>query len=183
MKIRTLLLTVVTVAISSSVLEGQSRSILPKEAKKRLDYEVGEWRSKSENLDRNGNVTSTTYHRTQRRYAIPGRLIEIVGFGQDNTESFRAWVYYSMREKKYCHTSIDRNGSLMTMKGDLGPEFIWSGPMERPGGAGLLMRFTHTEIEENSFTALGEISTDGGTTWRAFSRQYLTRVEKESESE
>ena len=179
MKIRRLLLTLVSLAVSSIAVAGQTGAALPEEARKRLDYEVGDWRSKSEALDRNGQVTSTSYSRTQRRYVIPGRVLEISGVIEANSQTFRAWVYYSIQEKKYCLTSIDGNGSLWTFKGDLGQEFTWtSEPRKRPDGTTYQMRFTHYDFEENSFTALGERSFDGGKTWIAFSRQSLTRTGK-----
>ena len=64
----------------------------------------------------------------------------------------------------------------MTRQGELGGEFQWtSAPRENPDGSSLVMRFTHYDIEKDSFKALGEYSRDGGETWIAFSRQHLTR--------
>jgi hypothetical protein len=167
---------------SSSAFAGSappSQSSFPEEARKRLDYEVGDWESEIHRLDRSGRVVRTTYSRSERRYVIPGRVIEVIDFGQDDAQTSLAWVYYSLQEGKYCLTSIDQNGSLMTLRGDLGPVFTWTAPTTKPDGSTPLMRFTHTEIEDDSFTALGEMSADGGNTWTAFTRQCLTKTGKE----
>ena len=103
-------------------------------------------------------------------------MIEISGVANKSGNAFRAWEYYDPKEEKYCLTSIDRNGRLITMKGDLGDLFRWtSDDLERSDGTTVAMRFTHTDIKPNSFTALGELSFDSGKTWNVFTRQYLTR--------
>lgn len=159
--------------------DGQTRedeTPLPAQARSRLDYAIGLWASKTERLDRMGEVIRTTYSEDERRFAIEDRVVEISGVLKETGETFRAWEYYDVRNGKYSLTSIDREGRLVTMSGELGDQFRWtSAPRETPDGGSYLMRFTHFDIEPDSFTALGELSRDGGRTWRAFTRQFLTR--------
>ena len=79
-------------AISMGTVAGADKEPFPKEARKRLDYAIGNWKSKTERLDKDGNVTKTSYSTTKRSFVIEDRVVEIVGFigGQP---AFRAWEY------------------------------------------------------------------------------------------
>lgn len=154
----------------------QREAPFPEEARSRLNYAIGIWDSKTESLDRDGNVIKTTHSESERKFVIEDRVVEIAGVLKESGKTFRAWEYYDVESGKYTLTSIDRKGRLFTMSGDLGEEFQWtSEPQKRPDGSSFAMRFTHYDIEPDSFTALGEISRDGGKTWRAFTRQSMTR--------
>jgi hypothetical protein len=177
MKIRNTIITLTILVLSSNTVTLQEKQAFPEEAKKRLDYAIGKWRSKSEYLDKTGNVTKTVYSEDQRKYVIDGRVIEITGLVEESEQTFRAWEYYSIQEKKYTLTSIDKNGTLWTMKGDLGEKVRWTSESKNlADGRTVALRFTHYDLKEKSFTALGERSTHGGKTWVAFSRQFLTRI-------
>ena len=151
---------------------------LPAEARQRLDYGIGMWESETHYLDAEGNLRKTSRSEDTRKFIIDDRVVEITGIIDDGASTFRAWEYYDVATGKYTLTSIDRKGRLVTMKGDLDPTFSWTASLTSRDGTPFLMRFTHTDIAENSFTAHGEISRDGGTTWRPFTRQYLKRIEE-----
>ncbi|MDA8018958.1 MAG: hypothetical protein MPN21_16070 [Thermoanaerobaculia bacterium] len=154
----------------------QNDAPFPEEARRRLDYAIGSWQSKTETLGRQGEVIRTTVSEDERRFVIEDRVVEISGVMEATGRTFRAWEYYDVQNQKYVLTSIDRDGRLITMSGELGKEFRWtSEPRGLPDGSSFLMRNTHFDVEATSFTALGEISRDGGKTWRAFVRQFLTR--------
>ena len=161
----------------SSVASAQpSPQPLPEEARKRLDYAVGSWSSRTEVLDRKGRVKATRHSDDQRRFVVDDRIIEISGVSRESGEKFLAWEYYDVAEEKYSLTSINRNGRLMTMKGDLSEIFRWTSDDQiRADGSTMAMRFTHSDYTADSFTALGELSFDGGKTWRPFTRQFMTR--------
>ena len=149
---------------------------LPPEARQRLDYAIGDWVSRTEGLNQRGEVVRTSFSEDQRRFVIENRVVEITGVMRESGKTFRAWEYYDERAGRYSLTSINREGQLMTMSGELGGEFQWaSEPQERPNGDTFILRFTHYDIEPDSFKALGEYSRDGGETWTPFSRQHLTR--------
>ncbi len=176
MKVNWLALGLVILATPAAGQVGQAEKPFPEEARRRLDYGIGSWESKTESFGKDGEVIRTTYSQTERGFIIDDRVVEISGVMKESGMTFRAWEYYDVRNGKYSLTSIDREGRLMTMSGDLGDEFSWaSEPREIPDGSSFVMRFTHYDIEPASFTALGEISRDGGKTWRAFTRQLLTR--------
>ena len=121
-------------------------------------------------------MTRTTESEDERRFVIEDRVVEITGVMKATGMTFRAWEYYDVRNEKYALTSIDREGRLITMSGELGEQFRWtSGELKTGDGGSFMMRFTHYDIEPASFTALGEFSRDGGKTWRAFTRQFMTR--------
>ncbi len=176
MKATRMILGLILLAMPGDSQAQQDEQPFPEEARSRLDYAIGNWESKTQRLNEKGEVTRTTYSEDQRRFVIEDRVIEITGVMKESGQTFRAWEYYDVRNGKYSLTSIDREGRLITMSGDLSEPFRWtSEPRETADGSSFLMRFTHTDIEEASFTALGEFSRDGGKTWRAFTRQLLTR--------
>ena len=176
MKVNWMVLGFLILAMPADGQGRQDEKPLPEEARRRLDYGLGSWQSRTESLGKDGEVVRTTYSQTERRFVIDDRVLEISGVMKETGTTFRAWEYYDVRNEKYSLTSIDREGRLMTMSGELGAEFSWtSEPREMRDGGSFLMRFTHYDIEPASFTALGEISRDGGKTWRAFTRQFLTR--------
>ena len=176
MKANWMILGLVFLAMPADGQAQQDAESFPEEARQRLDYAIGNWESKTERLGQDGEVIRTTYSQDERRFIIEDRVVEISGVMKATGKPFRAWEYYDVRNAKYSLTSIDREGRLITMSGELGDEFSWtSEPMEMKDGSSILMRFTHHDIEPASFTATGEVSRDGGKNWRAFSRQLLTR--------
>ncbi|MDG2170177.1 MAG: hypothetical protein P8L44_19885 [Opitutales bacterium] len=62
------------------------------------------------------------------------------------------------------------------LTGGLDEYVISSTPKKQPNGRELTIRFTHTNIQEDSFEAIMETSIDGGKSWWARYRQYLTRL-------
>ena len=176
MKRQTVVLALAIWAVSPVALAQPSKQPLPEEARKRLDYAIGSWTSRTEALDRKGQVRKTVHSDDERQFVIGDRVVAISGVSRESGQVFRAWEYYDVAQKKYCLTSIDANGKVMTMKGDLGELFRWTSDEQvRADGSTYQMRFTHSEVEPDAFTALGELSRDGGKTWKAFTRQYLTR--------
>ena len=183
MKARWTILSLATwvLAISMAVpIEGWAQQgdpqPFPEEARQRLDYAIGKWVSKTQAIDPKGKVVRTSYSEDERRFVIDDRIVEISGMMRESGMVFRAWEYYDVRSGMYTLTSIDREGRLITMRGELGDVFRWtSDSRELPDGSSFQMRFTHVDIEEDSFTAVGEVSRDGGKTWTVFTRQYLTR--------
>ena len=171
-----MMLGLVILAMTADGQGRQDEKPFPEEARRRLDYAIGSWQSRTERLDKDGNVVRTSYSEDQRRFVVEDRIVEISGVMKETGKAFRAWEYYDVRNGKYSLTSIDREGRLMTMSGELGDVFRWtSESQELPDGSSYAIRFTHFDIEPASFTALGEVSRDGGKTWRAFTRQFLTR--------
>lgn len=173
------LLLVSVAGLPSSPAKGQAapeEDLLPEEARHRLDYAIGSWRSESQRLGAQGEVIKTSYSEDERRFVIEDRVIEISGKMLETGRRHLAWEYFDVRSGKYSLTSIERNGRVTTLSGDLSEPFRWtSATRETPDGRSYAMRFTHTDIKPDSFTALGELSFDGGETWTAFSRQLLTR--------
>ena len=149
----------------------------PNEARERLDYTIGKWRSEGQFLDSDNNVTRTVVTETDRRYAIGDRVVAIEGVTVASGEKFLAWEYYDTNTRKYTLTGINAAGSLFTMDGELGERFIWeSEPRAGADGRMTAIRFEHVDITADSFTAVGSISHDGGETWRVYLKQYLTRL-------
>lgn len=148
---------------------------LPLEAKKRLDHHVGEWDTRTEFLGRDGQVVRTTTGRDTAKYIIPGRVVELTTENLEQGSVTKAWMFYMVADGKYYLTSVDARGDLWILSGGLDEYVLTSQPRPNPRGGTTLIRFTHTNIEQDSFEAVMEMSRDGGETWWKRSRQYLTR--------
>ncbi len=165
-----------TSIIAGSLFAKENYNDIPAEARARMDYEIGGWRSETQYFNKDGELASTVHSRDERKYIMENRMVEISGVTVENGDEFRAWVYFDIGARKYTLTGINRNGRLLTMKGDLGREFSWtSDEMKRPNGSRFAIRFDHIDITPNSFTAVGLMSTDNGENWTLFSKQFLTR--------
>lgn len=149
---------------------------LPAEARKRLDHHVGEWNVRTEFLGRNGGVVRTSEATDTARYVIPGRVVELATVANEKIVS-RAWMFYNTTADEFTLTSVDPRGDHWVLTGGLDEYVITSAPRPHPRGGTLMIRFTHVNIELDSFEALMEMSRDGGETWFPRSRQYLTRQE------
>ena len=148
---------------------------LPAEAKRRLDHHVGEWEVRTEYLGRDGQVVRSAASRDSARYVIPGRVVELTSTASDDSIS-KAWMFYNVAAGEYCLTSVDGRGDLWVLCGGLDEYVITSEPRPHPRGGTIMLRFTHTNIQQDSFEALMEVSRDGGSTWWKRSRQVLTRT-------
>jgi hypothetical protein len=150
---------------------------IPDEAKERMAYEIGSWHSETHFFNRSGEITRKENSQTVRNYVMENRMVEISGVIIETGAEFRAWVYFDLPSQKYTLTGINRDGRLLTMRGDLGTEFSWaSDEMFRQDGTSYIIRFDHVDITPDSFTAVGLMSNDQGENWTVFSRQFLTRA-------
>jgi len=147
---------------------------LPEEAQKRLDYHIGEWSVHIEFLDSAGNVTRTAEGTDISRYLIDSTVVELTTIDDGNNIS-KGWIFYNIKEQKYYLVSVSSEGDLWILKGGLDQYVITSDPREQLNGKTVQIRFTHYNIEENSFEAIMEYTIDGGKTWRKAYRQIITR--------
>ena len=124
---------------------------------------------------RDGQVVRTSTGRDTAKYIIPGRVVELTTENLDQGSVSKAWMFYKVAAGKYYLTSVDARGDLWILSGGLDEYVLTSEPRPNPRGGTTLIRFTHTNIEQDSFEAVMEMSRDGGKTWWKRSRQYLTR--------
>jgi len=174
---RTIFICIITIICQSLAVQAQSvNKEIPEEAKKRLDHIIGRWSFKTDNLGRNGEVRRTVEGTEEAKYIIDGRVVELTTVV--NGAVSKGWIFYNMAEQKFYLTSVDGSGSLWILSGGLDAYVITSQPKKQANGRELTIRFTHSNIQEDSFEALYETSIDGGKSWWQRSKQYLTR-EKE----
>ncbi len=84
-------------------------------------------------------------------------------------------MFYNFAKSKFYLTSVDAAGDLWVLSGGLDEYVITSQPRPHRRGRTTQIRFTHSNIEQDSFDAIMEMSRDGGKTWWMRSRQRLTR--------
>ena len=171
-------LCIVAFAASLSVFELHSQptdSSIPEEAKTRLDHIVGKWKFRTDYLDRNGDVSRSVNGFEEANYIIGNSVVELTT--TVNGSVSKGWMFYNSEERSFQLTSVDGSGIYWKFSGGLEEYVITSDPKRRTNGREITLRFTHLEIEEDSFQAVMESSIDGGKTWWTRSRQYLERVE------
>ena len=112
--------------------------------------------------------------RDSARYIIADRVVELTT-ETDAGRISKAWIFYNVAEGEYRLTSVDARGDLWTFSGGLDKYVITSEPKPHPRGGTTMIRFTHSNIEPDSFEALMENSRDGGKTWWKRSRQLVAR--------
>ena len=157
-------------------LRGQGNADdIPAAARQRLDHHIGVWDIRTEYVDRDGNVARTVLGVDTARYIIPGRVVELTTAIDEVNFVSKAWVFYSIPTQEYTLTSVDARGELWILKGGLDEYVITSPPKTQEDGRVITIRFTHIDIEEDSFTAVMEFSYDDGRTWGVGYRQYLRR--------
>ena len=105
-----------------------------------------------------------------RQYVIPGRVVELTTENLAQGSISKAWMFYNVAEGQYYLTSVDAKGDLWVLSGGLDDYVLTSKPRPHPRGGTTMIRFTHTNIEQDSFEAVMEMSRDGGRTWRKRSR-------------
>ncbi len=155
------------------VLAQSTNTKIPEEAQKRLDYMVGRWYFKTDYLTRNGDVRKSMEGTEEAKYIIDGRVVELTTVVSGATS--KGWLFYDATQEKFYLTSVDGRGDLWVLSGGLEAYVITSQPKRRANGREMIIRFTHSNIQEDSFEAVMESSIDGGESWWTRSKQYLTR--------
>lgn len=159
----------------SDILAQTERGAIPDEAKERLDHIVGKWEFRTDYLDRNGGVRRSIEGVEEAEYAIDGRVVELTTVVNGSVS--KGWLFYDIAQESFRLVSVDGQGNLWNFSGGLDAYVITSQPRRQANGRELTLRFTHSEITEDSFVAVMETSIDGGASWRTQSKQYLTRKE------
>ena len=172
--IRFFALLVTTVGINLVVAQSAPPE-LPAEARKRLDHHIGQWDVQTEFIGRDGQVVRTTAARDTAAYIIDARVVELTNEDLARGSISKAWMFYNFAESKFYLTSVDAAGDLWVLSGGLDEYVITSEPRPHPRGGTTQIRFTHSNIEQDSFDAVMEMPRDGGKTWWKRSRQRLTR--------
>ena len=149
---------------------------IPEEAQNRLNHIIGKWELKTEYLGRNGEVRRTVSGREEAKFLIEDKVVEITTTIPEQNQFSKAWQFYNVAEGKFYLTSVDAKGDHWVLSGGLEQYVITSQPKKQANGRELTIRFTHKNIQENSFEAVMETSIDGGESWWTRYRQYLTRL-------
>jgi len=147
---------------------------LPAVAVERLEYAIGEWDVVGERLLPDGTVGEPVHGGMSASWLVPGRIVQMAD--RDPEGGGRSWWVYDRATEAWTLVSIGvENGAVWVLRGNLEEWIITSDPRQWPDGRSAQIRFTHHDIQPNSFQALQEVSFDGGQTWAAVFRQTLTR--------
>lgn len=149
-------------AMTGEGLEGQD---VARMAQDRLDYLIGMWDSTTEFLDADGNVERTDHSVNVIEPFIGTRVLltTMVGSGASVRKSIR---FFDQADERYYEIGIGADGDVWILSGGLDEYVTTSQPRPSPAGGSVMVRFTHRNIQPNSFQAFMEVSTDQGRTWR-----------------
>ena len=175
MKIRIicLVLSVACTMMFAAAVAQESRD--PDPAKKHLEYHLGDWETKTVILDPDGNELQTFEGMESCKYTIDGVVLELTTKVPDLDHISKAMLFYNATDKKILLLSVDQTGDYWFFSGDPGGGVLTSQPRKQEDGRELMLRFTRSNMADDSFETLLEYSTDNGGTWVQNYRQYSTR--------
>ncbi|MCG8432752.1 MAG: hypothetical protein MJA83_01825 [Gammaproteobacteria bacterium] len=150
----------------------------PEEARRRLDHLAGTWEVRTEYPDMEGGIARVVTWRDIYRYTIKDRVLEVITDAPEFELYIRGWVFYNITEKKFYYTSVGQRGDHWILKGDLDNYVLTSDVRYKADGSEYLVRFTFYDIEDDSFIAAMEFTTNNGRTWIPGFRQFHTRVKE-----
>ncbi len=144
-------------------------------AQQRLDYLVGTWDSTTEFLDADGNVARVDHSVDIVEPLIGTRVLMTTIVPRDG-EVRKTIRFYDVAEERFYEIGLGGEGDVWILSGDLDAYVMTSQSRRTPRGGEIMVRFTHINIQPDSFEARMEVSRDGGSTWsQAPSRQRLVR--------
>ena len=134
------------------------------EAQQRLDYLIGSWDVISDILDADGNVTQTRRSLDVTEPLIGNKVLMTTSHGSDGTirKSLR---FYDEQENTFYQIDVGAAGDVYILSGGMTEYVTTTQPRSTRRGGTIMYRFTHTNIQPDSFEATTETSRDGGRTW------------------
>jgi hypothetical protein len=165
------LLVVFGVTFSAFAQAPGSSQEIPEEAQKRLDHIIGRWHFKTDILSSKGDVRRTVEGTEEATFIIDRRVVELTTSVPAQNSVSKGWLFYNVAEEKFYFTSVDDKGDHRVFTSGLEKYQITSQPKLQGNGRELIVRFTHQNIEDDSFEAI----IDGGESWWIRSKQYLSR--------
>lgn len=149
---------------------------VPEEAVQRLRQLHGRWQFQTEYLNAAGEVTGRTSGTEEVEWLVEDRVLGMTSRLDGDRVGSRAMWFYDRTTLEFTLVSVNGStGELWVLGGDLDQWQIRS-RVTPPGSAQI--RFTHYDVEQDSWRALMEYSTDGGDTWLPGFRQVFSRVSK-----
>lgn len=157
-----LLLLAILVA-TPGAMEAQDPATL---AQERLDYLIGTWDSTTEFFDGAGNVVRTDHSVNVIEPFIGNRVIltTMIGSGSTVRKTIR---FFDRADERYYEIGIGVDGDVWILSGGMDEYVTSSQARPSSNGGKVMVRFTHTNIEPNSFQAFMEVSRDEGRTWQS----------------
>ncbi len=139
------------------------------EAQQRLDYLIGSWDVISNVLDANGNVVRTQRALDVTEPLIGNKVLMTTSHAPDGTirKSLR---FYDEQESTFYQIDVGAAGDVYVLSGSMEAYVMTTQPRSTRRGGSIMYRFTHTNIQPNSFEATMQTSADGGQTWAKANR-------------
>ncbi len=157
----------IAIALVLSVLslppaaEGQDPGKL---AQARLDYLVGSWDATTEFFDAAGDIIRTDTSLDVIEPLIGDKVLMTTVITPDGTIR-KTMRFYDQAEERYYEIGVGEAGDVWILSGEMDAYVTTSQVRSTPDGGRVMVRFTHTNIEPNSFDAFMEVSRDEGETW------------------
>lgn len=162
----------VTPALNAQVPDGAALQ----HSIEQLRHSIGRWSVVTEFLKEDGSVARSAAGSYEFSWVVPDRVVS----GKSEIPELKraSGILFYIREarREIEMVSVGADGMLWTMTGPLGGEERTSQQYKTDtGGAGRL-RFTRSNVSQDSFESRMEYSEDGGRTWKPGNRQRFTRA-------
>lgn len=150
-------------------------TVMPEEARSRIDYLVGTWDAYEDVLDDEGSVIETRHSVHITEYFL-GNTVLVTTVIPDEGPVRKTIRFYDVATDTFYEISVGIEGDLYVLSGGLDEYVMSFRSRQMVDGRYPLGRFIHTSIEPDSFEAVLEVSRDDGKTWERLNRnQRLVR--------
>jgi len=149
---------------------------IPEVAHERMRYLNGRWKVRTEFLDPNGKVIQTTNYLSEAHWLIQDRVVLLTHDAPEQGVLSKAMVFWSTDDKKFELVDVNQKGELWFLSGDLDEEVFTSAPKKMPNGRDIILKFTHFNIQPETFEVYMEYSYDDGATWTRGQHQHASRI-------
>lgn len=179
--------TVWILAVVASAALAQPPRVDPSPELKRLHFQLGEWETTTETLNKQGDVVSTRRSRAEIGLEHGGLMIHALHFHENDDEpAWRIWQYHDRYDGKLHDVSFDAVGHFehrveVTADGDLA--FAFPTLQAFQDGVPRNWRKTYSEIAPDSYRVVWDFTEDGSTWTPIFRTTYERAPGQESRVE
>lgn len=166
----------VAVAAGSVPAIAQQADAPAEVAVEQLRHVIGLWDVTTEFIRADGTVAGAAEGQYRFGWVVPDRVIQGMSTIPEWNQASGILFFVRPATNEIEMVSVGADGQLWRMVGPDDGETRTTPNVTMPDGSTLMLRFTRSDVEENSFRSRMEMSNDGGQTWRLGNRQHFRRA-------
>lgn len=146
------------------------------ESVEQLRHVAGRWNVTTTQFRDDGSVAQRLDGTYQFDWIVPDRVLS--GGSSTPATGQASGILFYVNEKRATieMASVGADGHLWVMTGPAGGETRTTPPTPMSDGSKMILRFTRFNVAPHRFESKMEVSTDGGTSWRAGNHQMFVRA-------